>query len=59
MKDVLSTSRVVMQFINDLDDIIQVLKNVFETTISWVLFYLLSVLPVAHSAQIFGTYMLW
>ena len=34
MKDVLSTSRVVMQFINDLDDIIQVLKNVFETTIS-------------------------
>ena len=34
MKDVLSTSRVVMQFINDLDDIFQVLKNVFETTIS-------------------------
>ena len=34
MKDVLSTSRVVMQFINDIDDIIQVLKNVFETTIS-------------------------
>lgn len=30
MKDVLMTSRVVMDFVNDLDNIIQLLKNMFE-----------------------------
>lgn len=31
MKDVLITSRVVMEFVNDLDYIIQLLKNMFES----------------------------